>query len=88
MGLISYVKSKFSKADELKELKTERAGGVGFRIAKQSMRNYTVKMSMSYDGKPMRKFEVILKAKSRANAAFLAKQKITTEVVSAQLIKK
>lgn len=82
MGLFSIFRRK--RTDEIPALKHERPG-IGTRLAKAGQKKYIVKMAMTYEGKPQRHFEVTMKARSRDNAAYLAKEKISFEVVSAQL---
>jgi len=86
MGLFSFLKKKKKPVQELPALKVERRG-VGFRIAAASQKTYNVKMAMSYEGKPHRQFDVVIKANSRDRAAFLAKEKISIEVLSAVQVK-
>lgn len=83
MGLFNLFKRK---PTELAPLKTERPG-IGFRLAKAKQRYYIVKMALLHDGKPLRQFYVRIKAPSRDNAAFQAKEKINVQVISARLDK-
>ena len=82
MGFFDWFKRN-KKADEIPALKLERPG-IGTRIAKAGMRKYTVQMVMEYEGKPLRKFDVILKARSRDHAAFLANKNVSISVISAR----
>lgn len=82
MGLFSFFKRK--PKQEIPALKTERPG-LGYRLAKASQKNYLVKMALVYEGKPIRHFDVIIKAKSRDNAAFLADERVSIKVMSARL---
>jgi hypothetical protein len=83
MGLFDFLFFQ-KKKQELKALRTEREG-LGLRIAKANQRNYIVKMALVYEGKPTRYFEVIIKGKSKGNAAFLAQKDISLKVISAYL---
>lgn len=82
MGFFDLLKRK-PKADELPPLKLQKAS-IGSRIAQMSMKQYKVQMSMNYDGKPMRKFDVIIRARSRNNAAFIANKNVSFTVISAK----
>lgn len=82
MGLFDFFKRK-PKADELPPLKLQKAS-IGSRIAQMPMKQYKVNMAMNYDGKPLRKFDVIVRARNRNHAAFIANKNVSISVISAK----
>ncbi len=80
-------KKKKSAVEKLPVLKTERPG-LGYRLAKARRKDYEVKIALVYEGKPIRTFDVLIKANSRDNAAYLADKDLTLKVLSAKQHKK
>jgi len=79
MNIFNIFKRK--KADELQPLKVKKVS-LSQRIANTGKKQYTAKVAITYEGKPMRQFETTVSAHSRANAAYKVENGLGVKLIS------
>lgn len=81
MGIVSFIRKKFSKKGELKPLSVERPG-LKMRLMKGRRKRYVGTVALIYKDKPIRQFTVHEEGFSRDKVAADLDQKLTVKLIS------